>query len=79
LQAFNKFADSINKKNDDGFAGFKANLKPIPILNDEMEWSEWIMKVKDAIKPMKYGPMLEKEDAMLDKWDLCACMVMPMA
>jgi transposase InsO family protein len=69
LQAFNKFADSLNKKNDDGFAGFKANLKPIPILNDEMEWSEWIMKVKDAIKLMKYGPMLEKEDAMLDKWD----------
>jgi hypothetical protein len=69
LQALTQLTENLKNKPDDAFTGFKANLKPIPVLHDELEWSEWIIKVKDAIKLMKYGPMLVDANAMQDKWD----------
>jgi hypothetical protein len=46
LQALTQLTDNLKNKHDDGFSGFKANLKHVPVLEDEMEWSEWIIKTK---------------------------------
>jgi hypothetical protein len=69
LEALTQLTDNLKNKQDNGFSGFKATLKHVPVLADEMEWSEWIIKTKDAIRLMKYGPMLDDENALPDKWD----------
>jgi hypothetical protein len=61
---------ALTNRQNDGFVAFKPQLKPIPVLEDELEWSKWIIEIKDALKLMKYGDMITDGDALPDKQDL---------
>jgi hypothetical protein len=52
-QLLNALTALTNRQND-GFIAFKPQLKPIPVLEDELEWSKWVIEIKDALRLMSY-------------------------
>jgi transposase InsO family protein len=68
-QLLNALTALTNRQND-GFIAFKPQLKPIPVLEDELEWSKWVIEIKDALKLMRYGDMITDANALPDKQDL---------